>query len=227
MLLIVTCKHDPIIPDITEGGTNPIDTTGNNPADGSCDPDSVYFENDILPIFQANCAFAPCHTNENHESGLGLSNYREIMEDIEPFDLNGSKIFRDINLGINDEDLMPRIVGTQMGEKLDQAKIDLIQTWILQGAKNNKCDACDTSNVSFANDLIPILERSCNTGSSCHGASSGRPIWDDYQTVKNNISKFQVRVIDRTSAPMPPSGPLPNCEIDKLKAWIENGASDN
>ena len=61
------CEHDPVI-DLADlptfDTTNTIiDTTGTggNPNEDICSPDSIYFENDILPILISNCAIPGCH----------------------------------------------------------------------------------------------------------------------------------------------------------------------
>ncbi|MEQ8360204.1 MAG: c-type cytochrome domain-containing protein [Cytophagales bacterium] len=228
LMLAITCTHDPVIPeDVPENNPmdttmNPVDTTGNN-----CDTSIVYFENDILPIFQSNCAFSPCHDAGTQQSNLDLSNYNGIMTEITPSNLQESDIYERITEDDPDK-LMPRIVGQSVGQMLDDEKIRLIEKWILQGANNNRCDECDTSSISFANDILPIFVSSCNTNSNCHGTGSVRPIWDNHQIIINNLNKIQVRAIERThSSPMPPSGPLPNCDISQLKAWINDGAQNN
>lgn len=232
-MLIITCTHDPVIPDNSEQGSNAPDTTGNgdstnnNPEIITCDPDTVYFENDILPIFISNCAFAPCHDAGTMQSNLDLSNYSGVMTEVTPFSLAESDIYDRITDPDPDK-LMPRIVGQETGQSLQSNQINLIQTWINQGAKNNKCEECDTVNVTFSNDIQEIFQRNCNTTSSCHGANSSLPSWDNYQIIKNNIPQFQVRVIDRShQSPMPPSGSIPDCDLNKLKIWINDGATDN
>src|SRR6218665_674926 len=66
--------------------TNPVaDTTSSGgggggtptPTPTACDPDTVYFQNDIMPILQTYCV--ACHNNSLHEDGVNLSSYAAIM----------------------------------------------------------------------------------------------------------------------------------------------------
>jgi len=48
--ILVSCTHDPLFPSDPEP-----------PVSATCHPDTVYFQNEILPLFTANCASAGCH----------------------------------------------------------------------------------------------------------------------------------------------------------------------
>jgi hypothetical protein len=59
-----SCKHAPLIP-VDNNPIDPIDTT-QNPIDTvatgiPCSPDTVYFQNTILPMLIANCTQSGCH----------------------------------------------------------------------------------------------------------------------------------------------------------------------
>lgn len=91
---------------------------------------------------------------------------------------------------------------------------------------------CDTSNVTFSGTIQPILQSNCN---SCHMSSiaSGGVITDNYQdlipVVESGIFWKAVNH-EPGASPMPQDqlpNKLPQCELDKIKAWINKGAPNN
>lgn len=86
---------------------------------------------------------------------------------------------------------------------------------------------CDTTAMSYANDILPILQANCY---SCHTEASnvsGNP-FDTYAKLKNyvNAGRVVARINDPTN-PMPPTGLLPQCDRDKIEAWVNAGAPNN
>ncbi len=97
---------------------------------------------------------------------------------------------------------------------------------------------CDTLNISFNADILPILENSCLT---CHSATSagvlgGGNTLEGFDNLSNYItpgdaenSTFYASVawIPGTSF-MPLGGEkLGSCDIAKIKSWINDGATNN
>ncbi len=90
--------------------------------------------------------------------------------------------------------------------------------------------ACDTTNMSFATDIKPIIMANCF---SCHG--NGRTMgginFDTYAKVKQQVNNaVLLGVITHAPGyyPMPQNLPkLPACTINKIKSWIASGAPDN
>ena len=122
-----------------------------------CNADSVYFYNDVVPIFVNNCAFSGCH------SPISLSDYNDIINigDVTPGDTNNSYIFSllvstDINTRMPPS---PR-------SSLARSEIDKIGKWIMQGANKNACNDCDETKFTFNANVLPIIVKNC-TG--CHG----------------------------------------------------------
>src|SRR4051812_18403635 len=75
MMLFWGCRHDPAaVPAASvtadQGNGNPV--TYNETA---CDPDSTYFENQILPLFISNCAKSGCHDAAAHEEGFVFNSF--------------------------------------------------------------------------------------------------------------------------------------------------------
>ena len=59
-----SCKHVPLFDDIIDSvdtTSNPIDTMPVDKTGIPCDPDVIYFEQDVLPMLICNCAFSGCH----------------------------------------------------------------------------------------------------------------------------------------------------------------------
>jgi uncharacterized membrane protein len=89
--------------------------------------------------------------------------------------------------------------------------------------------SCDTLNMSYTNDIKPILEASCV---SCHTTSgpSGGVVLDTYQQVKivadNGRLWGSVNHESGYSA-MPQGGSkLGDCDLNKIKAWINDGSPE-
>lgn len=84
--------------------------------------------------------------------------------------------------------------------------------------------------VSFAGDILPLLDTHCN---ACHSASGGSGLnltaYDDVAE-----SALEGSLIGRLKLPesniqlMPQGGPpLPECDIALFEAWANNGAPNN
>lgn len=91
--------------------------------------------------------------------------------------------------------------------------------------------ACNTANMSYARDIQPIIAGSC-TG-SCHNPDNptGNRILTTYSGVVAAIDNGKlVGVISHSAGypPMPQGGAkLSDCSINKIKAWIDQGALNN
>jgi hypothetical protein len=94
---------------------------------------------------------------------------------------------------------------------------------------------CETENMSYTNDIKPLLDASCV---GCHsGASpSGNISLDTYDAVATAAaidpgsygSLYGAVSHASGNSPMPKSADkLPDCTIDQIKAWIDQGALDN
>lgn len=92
-------------------------------------------------------------------------------------------------------------------------------------------NSCNTVNMSYANDIQPIIAGSC-TG-SCHNTNNptGNRILTSYSGLVDAIDNGKlVGVISHSAGypPMPQGGAkLSDCSINKIKAWIEQGALNN
>jgi hypothetical protein len=82
--------------------------------------------------------------------------------------------------------------------------------------------------ISFNATINPIIETSCATNSNCHGsgASSGRPVFNNYTTIKNNAADIK-RLTANGSMPPSSSGTLTTQQKQQIACWIDAGALDN
>ena len=94
---------------------------------------------------------------------------------------------------------------------------------------------CTTDNMSYANDVWPVINASC-TG--CHSGTSpsGNISLENYTDVSaaaaispgNYGSLYGTISHASGNSPMPKGGSkLSDCTISKIKAWIDQGAMEN
>ena len=229
-----SCTHDPLFdmdidPDPMD--TITVDTMDIDTTDMGipCEPNTIYFSKDILPIFVSNCALSGCHDAASANNGVVLDNYDNIFDtgDIEPFDLNDSKIYKVITEDDPDDAMPPT-------GKLENSQINLIATWILQGALDLECDEeiepCETQNVSYSGFVVGVLQFHCY---GCHatGVANGGVVLDNYNSVKlvaDNGRLYGAINWEQGFENMPQGlDQLERCELDKIKSWIDAGAENN
>ncbi|MEO6132285.1 MAG: c-type cytochrome domain-containing protein [Saprospiraceae bacterium] len=236
ILCLPSCVHEPTItPD-----DNPIDTTGNpddttgNPVDTStatpCDSNLIYFTSDVLPILISNCAKSGCHDVTTHKKDIVLDNFEHVIGSniIKPYDINGSKLMEYITTSKSD-DVMP----PPPAQRLATKQILILSKWILQGAKDTTCNfvpnQCAITNVSYAGFVAPLLSTYC-VGCHSGGAPSGGISLNTYTSVKAiaQSGRLYGAISWTTIYKMPKGGAkLPQCNIDKIKGWIDEGANNN
>lgn len=228
-MLATQCRHDPPEPpNGGTGGTGGTDTSGTEPPPPlPCDPDTVYFQQTVLPLVVSNCAAPGCHDPATAADGVVLTNYDNIIEsgDVDPFDLNGSDLY-EVIIETDPDKLMPP---PGQYPPLSAAEINIIRTWILQGAPNNSCEAaeCDTTEVTYSLKIEPILTAKC-TGCHTGGDPQGGITLDNYADASSvALLGPMLDAVQHTgdATPMPYNSPqLPECEIELIRIWIENGA---
>lgn len=216
------CKHDPDL-DIYNGQDPNHPTVSNE-----CDPDSVYFQNDVLPLLISNCSTSGCHDSETAEDGVILVDYVSVMAtaEIKAGNPGDSELYEVIIENDMDERMPP-----PPANQLNVSQKEMIKKWIEQGAKNNSCDeGCDTTNVTFSESIGPTLNESCV---GCHsGSNPGGNIYiTDFNSVvalANNGSLMGVINHETNYSPMPKNGSkLSDCKIAEIKIWIEDGTPNN
>jgi hypothetical protein len=84
---------------------------------------------------------------------------------------------------------------------------------------------CDTTAVSFAAKVKPILDNNCATA-GCH--SGAFPAGNVDLTTVANAQTHADRIVFRTKqGTMPPSGAMNSCFVNTLEAWVNQGKAAN
>lgn len=89
---------------------------------------------------------------------------------------------------------------------------------------------CDTDFVSYSQDVLPIIEANCY---NCHGngATNGGVDLDGHAALASwadDGTLFCTINHDNGCSLMPKNQPqLPECDILKIKNWIDEGAQNN
>jgi hypothetical protein len=191
----------------------------------TCDPDTIYFQNTILPLVVSSCGTTGCHDQASQRHGIILTDYASMIRTgkITPGDPNNSEFLESIAGG--EDDLMP----PPPLDPLSSAQIQMIRQWIAQGAQNNSCfDGCDTSISTFSGQIWPMMEAYC-TG--CHSVSApgGGVVIADYTdlvSLAENGSLMGAARYESGYVNMPPNQQLSECNISLLQKWIDDGFPD-
>lgn len=91
---------------------------------------------------------------------------------------------------------------------------------------------CDTTNVSYTNDIRPLIDQSC-AYAGCHAGQFPAALLDlsDYSEVKKIADNgLLINRVNRQSGDpllMPPTGKLGSCTIQEIEAWVAAGAPQN
>ena len=99
---------------------------------------------------------------------------------------------------------------------------------------------CDTNStpMSYSINIKPIMVNNCGTN-GCHDATNKFGGWDlsactptagnGVQMCANTNNQLLGAITHSTNVnmPMPPQGKLLDCEIAKIRNWIQQGAKDN
>jgi hypothetical protein len=128
------------------------------------------------------------------------------------------------------EDRMPPLPDP----RLSAEEITLISNWILQGAMDLSCDevttTCDTTDVSYASFIVPVMKKYC-TGCHSGATPSGGLVLNSYNSVKavalNGKLVGSITWAAGYNAMPKESNKLTDCKISKIKAWVNNGALNN
>ncbi|MDX1350228.1 MAG: hypothetical protein R3279_08275, partial [Putridiphycobacter sp.] len=156
-----------------------------------------------------------------------LISYDKIINTggVNPFYANDSYLYEAITEN-NSDDIMTQ----PPYNPLSATEIALIKKWIDQGALNNSCQACDTSQASFSNDILPIITGYC-TG--CHGDNSPSAgiALTNHSNIADNASSGQLSDVINHNAgvvAMPYlAEKLDPCYIAKIDKWIAEGMQNN
>lgn len=227
--LLSACKHDALFDAAVPG---PTDTLPGDPPNtgGLCDPDTVYFQSQILPLLISRCTEPGCHGAASAEKGVVLDSYFKVtttLKNITSTDPDKNELL-EVILHDNPNRRMPQTPRPP----LNSAEIQLIQTWIAQGAKNNGCNAnfagCDSTSFTWSAFVQPLIQTQCQ---GCHSGSApqGGINLGSYAAVKAQVTNGKLYAsVTRSFAYMPKGGNrLDDCTIKRLKTWIDAGAPEN
>ena len=215
------CTHAPWTP---SGDEPPIIVV-------DCDPEVVYFQQDILPLLQTACAQSGCH-DAAAADGIRLDSYAAIFQSGEsnlvvPGNPGASELWE-----VLVEDNPDKVMPPPPASPLTPEQIERIWDWIDQGASNLSCDGgCDTLNVTFAGTVQPLLTDRCV---SCHSGPSpdGGVVLSTHAGVVSAVDTRDLLAAVRQTgggvSAMPPSGtPLSACQVRAIELWIEAGKPNN
>lgn len=205
---------------------------GNNGS--TCDPDTVYFQNDILPLLMSSCGIAGCHDELTAEKDIILTSYLHVLQSgvVKAFDPGDSEMYEKITENDPEKRMPP-----PPKISLNAGQINMIYTWIAQGALDNACESedCDTVNVTYSGTIWPMVQNRCF---GCHSGPtppSGLSL-ENYTAIStaasippgNPGSLLGAVTWAQGNVPMPDNGPqLPDCNIAQIKKWINDGMPDN
>ena len=92
---------------------------------------------------------------------------------------------------------------------------------------------CDSSQVTYSTDILAILDTHCL---ACHSQSQAAALggnislsnYTEVKTSVNNGSFYGSIIHENGFSVMPPSGQkIPDCDIVRVKSWIDAGAPEN
>ncbi len=93
---------------------------------------------------------------------------------------------------------------------------------------------CKTQNISYAQDIVPVLQNQCyvchgNASASSNGAGINLEGYANISAYLNSNSKTLLGAIKQELgyAPMPRGGRLDNCTISQIESWINAGFPNN
>ncbi len=93
---------------------------------------TVCYDTQVLPIF---AACSQCHSGNDRRGGFDPTSYSSVMRSVKPGDPWRSKLYTIVSSPNN-----PNMMPPKGHNPLSIAQRTTIEVWILQGAKETKCD---------------------------------------------------------------------------------------
>jgi len=213
-LSYIACKYDALVP-----YQPPTEST-------NCSSDTVYFAQSVGPLLNSSCGTSGCHDANSHKDGVVMTDHYSIIQEVKIGNPSNSKLYK--VLIENGEDRMPPAPASPF----TTAQKELIYKWIQQGAKNNSCEDaanCVTTNMSYKTNIVPIIDTNCKGCHNPNNTSGGIDLSTYTQMKKYADNGVLVGVIthDPNYIAMPVGSKLSQCNIDKIKSWITDGALNN
>jgi mono/diheme cytochrome c family protein len=213
-----SCKHQIAFPGVGSGTV-----TGGTQ---TCSPDTMYFQNKVLPLLNSSCAMSGCHDAGSRKAGVVLTDYGKIISTggVKAGNPAGSKLYTVLSKSGSDRMPPPPAAGFTAEQK------DIVYKWILQGAKNNACNSCDSTVFTYSAAVAPLMNTYCK---GCHNPASlgGGIDVSTYSTVKaiaaNGKLMGSITHAAGYSAMPQGSAKLSDCEIKQVQKWIQAGTLNN
>ena len=111
---------------------------------------------------------------------------------------------------------------------------------IISGCYNDKADelypttsvaVCDTSDITFTKDILPIMQQKCAVAACHDGTRSGGYEMSGYTGLKLSVDDCKLLGALRweTGYSQMPKGmsKLDECSINKIARWVHQGALNN
>ncbi len=196
----------------------------------------VKFEKDVLPIFTQYCF--GCHGKTSPQLGLDLRTAVSTLRGSQngPVIVKGSPENSQLFQKISKKEMPP----PAYNQKLPDAQIEIIRTWIAGGALfDQAADTVDKDVAQqrqvFEKELLPIFQAKCV---QCHGGEKPMAGLDlrslpslmesnkHVPVVVEGFSEKSVLVRKLTSRAMPPPGagePLTEEQVTSVRRWIDKG----
>lgn len=97
------------------------------------------------------------------------------------------------------------------------------------GNGGNPTPTCDTAGMQYTANVLPIIRTNCY---GCHGngAASGGVSLDSYEKLRTQAASGKLLAVITHAAgvpPMPQGGKLSDCDINKIRSWINRGMLNN
>jgi mono/diheme cytochrome c family protein len=219
LLFVVSCKHE-IPTSITT--TSPVVSPPT--VSTSCSADTVYYKNVIEPLIISGCTTSGCHNDVSRADGIVLTTYTNIIAYVSAGNASNSKLYKVLVKTGNERMPLPPLPA------FTTTQIALVQKWINQGAKNNACNACDTTDFKYSTAIQPLIQTNCV---GCHSAASpgGGINLSTYALVKACVvsGRFYGSIAHSTGfSPMPKgTSKMPDCQVTQFKKWIDAGSPNN
>lgn len=132
----------------------------------------------------------------------------------------------------------------KLGSKVKLALLPVMVMLLVAGCYNDKADllypeptqpggnTCDTASMSYATHIKPITDQYCATA-SCHNGSvnAGGYNMSSYAGLKLTVTNNRLlgAINHQSGFSIMPQGmsKLSDCNINKITAWVNQGALDN
>lgn len=222
--IVPSCVHEIPAPVESTGGiTVPV-----VPLPG-CSSDTIYFEQQVLPVVNTLCGKSGCHgTTQRHEFQLIYSSKDQSYNAISSRFSSASRLAKALN------EMAGQRVSGYTPPSADQ--LTTLQKWIAQGKNNNSCNGCDATQFTYAANVAPLFKYYCN---GCHPGpgSQTTPNLSTYDAIKKELTSNPGRLLgsvqwtspyNTSTARMPQgSNQLSACELEVIQKWIDAGAPNN